>query len=116
MSNQRVVFLTDDEIGVVFHPPVHRVDAQCSCDDCVSQRNLRSKLMAALEHPEGITDDLTRRIESAIRDPAQFCDRTYIGEGLPTRGEPMDSWRARAVVAALFPGRFFLYGHRRTVA
>jgi hypothetical protein len=94
MSNQRVVVLTDDEIGAVFHPPVHRADAQCSCDDCVAQRNLRSKLMAALEHPEGITDEMVERgVDWAMLSSSKLSDRR--------RYRP---YVRKLLEAALFPG------------
>lgn len=98
--SRRVVVLTDAEIGVVFHPPVHRADAQCPCDDCVAQRNLRSKLMAALEHPGGITDEQVKRGALALAK-LDLAEHQNIREGRPfSFGDKSKA----ALEAALFRG------------
>jgi hypothetical protein len=62
----------------------------------VSLDDATTPLMVAIEHPAVLS-----KIEAACADPGRFVERRFFAsEGAPDP-EPMEAWRARAVVAAV---------------
>lgn len=93
MSNQRVVVLTDEEIRDLLDAHMMwRVEL----GETAAQEGLVAKLHAALEHPEGITEDRRKHVEYVIRRAA--ADES--------RGErwTVEHFVNQVLKAALFPG------------
>lgn len=106
MPNQRVVALTDDEI----RETIRRLK---SYGDTLFNTSTCDKLVAALEHPEGITDEQVEHSLRVVPTPLTLgCTCSWDEDGNPpancgceARSEAATKLeRRRALEAALFPG------------